>query len=183
VAVAPPAPPPAAPASGLALVGVLPGGAVFAEADGAQRRVATGREARPGLVLVRTERDRAVLRRGSEEVVLVLPQAGATAAPTPTPAALPDPGSDTRAVDAGLALALEPERGPDGGVAGWRVRALPPILARAGVQMGDLLLTVNGRSLQSPAEIANLGQEASLSATLVLGVSRGGKPLELRLER
>jgi S1-C subfamily serine protease len=49
--------------------------------------------------------------------------------------------------------------------------------------MGDLLLTVNGRSLQSPAEIANLGQEASLSATLVLGVSRGGKPLELRLER
>jgi S1-C subfamily serine protease len=96
---------------------------------------------------------------------------------------LPAPGADTGAIDSAVALALSPERDARGDLTGWRVRTPPPILAAAGVRAGDILVTVNGRALLSPADIAGIGREAAVSETLVLGLNRDGKPLELRLER
>ena len=64
------APVPAADLSQLRLHGLLASGAVIAYANGGQRLVPVGREALPGLVLIRIEQNQAVFRSAGGELRL-----------------------------------------------------------------------------------------------------------------
>ncbi len=73
-----PAPVPAAPAApaGLRLHGLLASGAVISIGGGGQRLVPVGREAAPGLTLVRVEQGHAILRGPAGEIRLGFEETG-----------------------------------------------------------------------------------------------------------
>ena len=144
---APPVAPPAD-ASALRLYGVLGGGAIIGLADGSQRYVPLGREVMPGLRLVRVEVRHAVLDSGGAEIRLgfdgVADAAGAPAQAAPAPAGEAALRQETQRYRLGLVA-----RRQNGRVTGFTVRpgVELPALARAGIEPGDTILSVNGSML------------------------------------
>jgi hypothetical protein len=171
---APAAPPPAAaPAAslpaGLILRGTLPrgdgGSAVIETADGKQRLVRVGGAVAPGVRLVGVTPRQVELAAGDRRMVLGFPDAPAESAP---PAAMPDANR--------WRLALAPVRGPDG-ISGWRISdaAAQPLLGKAGLMTGDILLEANGSPLISEEKIIELGAELAANGVLELRYTRAGK--------
>lgn len=163
---APDARPPAAPApitvDGARLQGVLGRAAVFAGADGAQRLVRVGREAAPGIVLAAVGHDHAMLARGAARLRVDLDPARD---PSPKPVSVNPVASPVRvaATDAETLryrLALAPRRA-GGRVTGFVLRpgAVPPVLARAGLRPGDVLVMVNGQTFESEEKLLGLAEE------------------------
>lgn len=139
------APPPAAPSpsmEGLRLHGVAGAGAIIGIGDGGQRFVATGREVRPGLMLVGVGVDHALLRSGGTTYRLgfdgIAAAGAASAAPADANRALSEETLRYR-------LALAPVTN-GGRVTGHVLREGTdvPALARAGIRAGDVILRVNG---------------------------------------
>lgn len=167
----PVAPPPvAASTAGLQLKGVLgyqgsPGAAIFSLPDGRQRLVAVGRDVVPGVRLDSIAVDRVTVFDGVQRLELMLPElqsAGGAAPPPPPPAPVAAAApADPRRELANYRLGLKPE-GDAQRPRGYRIAAgVPlPLLQQAGLRAGDVVLSVNGQSLDEerllelPAEIA-----------------------------
>lgn len=64
-----------------------------------------------------------------------------------------------------------------GEVTGFTIRAgsMPPVLARAGVRPGDVLVSVNGRALDSNAVVSGLSHDLAGVARADIVVERGGR--------
>ncbi|HST35908.1 MAG TPA: PDZ domain-containing protein [Allosphingosinicella sp.] len=179
---APPVPPPAD-ASQLRLYGVMGGGAVIGLADGSQRYVPLGREVLPGLTLKRLEVHHAVLDSGGTEIRLGfdgIAEAQATAAPPPGQAAQAPAGEaslrqETQRYRLGLVA-----RRQNGRVTGFIVRpgAELPTLARAGIQPGDVILSVNGSTLNEE-QMLELAWTIANSNRTEFEVERGGRRVRL----
>jgi general secretion pathway protein C len=171
---APPAAPPPPPAAtmppGLILRGTLPraggGSAVIESADGKQRLVRVGGTVAPGVRLMAVEARRVLLAAGETQVPLGFPDALAESGPAVT---MPDANR--------WRLALAPVRGP-GGITGWRITdaGAQPLLGKAGLMAGDIVLEANGTPLISEEKIIELGAELAANGALELRYTRAGKP-------
>lgn len=183
---------------GLALFGVRLGAdparstAILGNAGGSQASYAVGDLVAPGVTLASVASGHVMLSRGGAQVRVSLPNAPATAtAPAPLPAApsLPAPTA------AGASAALDPAqlmaqmglrpRLRAGQADGYTVipRGDGAMFRRAGLEPGDVLLTVNGQSL-TPERIAEIDQMLRSTPSVVVTLERGGerKTLTLQME-
>jgi type II secretion system protein C len=78
-------------------------------------------------------------------------------------------------------ITLNPLRGADGVLAGYRVSALKPdgLIARMGIRNRDILLSVNSRKIQTPEELYRTFEEACHENRLTLSVKRQNREVEL----
>jgi type II secretory pathway component PulC len=165
--------PPAAPVAttDLALTGLRTGpdgGMAIIRAGGRQYRLTPGRTLPGGLALLRTEPGRAILTGPGGEQVLAFPDAPRNSAATPSPTTIP--GGDPTP----WRLALTAVK--DGNMTmGWRLGSLSglPLLARAGLKTGDILISANGQALASEEKIIDLPQELAMNGRIDLRYRRG----------
>lgn len=173
-------------ASGLRLFAVRPaaagGSAILAERDGPQRSHAVGEDVAPGVRLAEVHADHVVLDgSGGRSELRFASATGRPAARTavaPPPAASVPAGSDGAAIDPAQLLAqagLAPVES-DGRTAGYTVipRGNGAVLRQAGLQAGDVLLSVNGQEL-TPERYAELAGELAGSASITLTYRRDGQ--------
>lgn len=186
VAAAPtPAPVPVADTSQLRLHGLLASGAVISTGNGGQRLVPVGREALPGLTLVRVEQNHAIFQSAGGEVrlgfdgIALADPSGAAAAPVPVAAGPAGQREETLRYRLGLA-----PRMAGGRVAGYTVRANVemPALARAGIRPGDVIVAVNGASFDEE-RLQELAWTIANSAEARFEVERDGRRIPLTLQR
>ena len=185
-----PSPVPAVPAppnaDGLRLFGLLGRGAVIALPDGRQSFFAIDREVRPGLKIARIEQNHVVLASAGGEVRLGFD--GATPVePAPISAgaaAPPSDGADRRRDEAmayrfGLAA-----RRANGRITGYALRpeASLPLLRRAGLRPGDVIVAVNGQTFDSDEKVLELPGEIAGSFTAEFEFERGGRRMRASLE-
>jgi general secretion pathway protein C len=182
----PMAPSPAAPpadVSQLRLNGLLATGAVIGFGDGGQRLVPVGRDALPGLTLVRVEQNHAVFRSASGEVRLGF---DGVAQATPGTGAVAAPAASGNAADREetlrYRLGLAP-RNVNGRVSGYTVRSTVemPALSRAGIRPGDVIVSVNGSNLDEE-RLQELAWNIANSGQTRFEVERGGRRLQLSLQ-
>jgi general secretion pathway protein C len=185
VAPAPAAPSvPAADPAQLKLYGLLASGAVIGFPDGAQRLVPVGRDAAPGLTLVRVEQNHAVFRSAGGEIRLgfdgiAQAQPGAPAA-GPAPVATGEAAQREETLRYRLGLA---PRMANGRVTGYTVRSNVemPALARAGIRPGDVIVSVNGSSFDEE-RLQELAWNIANSSQTRFEVERGGQRVQLTLQ-
>ncbi|HET9428833.1 MAG TPA: type II secretion system protein N [Allosphingosinicella sp.] len=189
LATAPLAPPAPAPdLSGLRLHGLTATGAIIATAGG-QRLVRLGREVVAGVTLTEVRQHHAVLSTsaglfelgllGGPHAAAVTAVATAAAAPaniSPAPAA----ARQTEVLQYRLGLA--PRRG-DGRITGFAVRpgAEMPLLRRAGLQAGDVLIGVNGQTFDSEEKVLELASEIAGAYTAEFEFERNGRRMRASL--
>jgi len=210
--IAPPPAAPAAPAGpaaavpeGLTLTGVAGSGAIFGFADGSQRFVGRGREVAPGIRLQAIRLRDVILSSTTMNYRLGL---GGTAVPiqppAPTAAAgaggpaprLVVPGAGTTPLGGPLLsqqqqselsrqfiAGLEPRR-VNGRISGWTVKPGASIgaLSQAGLQPGDVLLTVNGEAVTDAEQVAGLSQQIVNSHRVEFGFERNGQRMTRAIE-
>lgn len=188
-------PPPAAPAapsadptavSSLVLRGVLGGGpnggaAILSSADGSQRLVRVGRPVLPGVTLKEVGIRHALLSTPSGDMRLEFNKAAEfQAAPAPAAAAVaPAPGSEGRERDTlQYRIGLEPRR-QDGRISGFTIKpgAELPVLTRAGLRPGDVLVAVNGQPFESEEKVLELSNEIAGSYEAEFTFERAGRRL------
>lgn len=177
-------------ATGLKLFAVRPdaaaGSAIIAGSNGRQRSHAVGDEVAPGLVLAAVHADHVELDGGGARSVLRFESRPAApgprvAAPAPRPApslpAAEDP-KGTPLVDPAALLAQAGLRPVEAGgrVSGYTVipRGDGAVLRQAGLQAGDVLLSVNGQEL-TPERYAELAGELAGSSSITLTYRRDGQ--------
>lgn len=172
-----PAPPPASPLAAAAgndlkLAGLRTGpdgGMAIIALGGRQYRLTPGQRLPGGLTLRRTEPGRAILSGPAGEQVIAFADAPrASAGPALPPGGDPTPWR----------LALTRAGG------GWQLGRLDtlPMLARAGLRTGDILISANGQELLSEEKIIELPQELAANGQLVLQFTRNGRPQEARVK-
>ena len=186
VAAAPaPAPVPAADLSQLRLHGLLASGAVISSGNGGQRLVPVGREALPGLTLVRVEQTHAVLqgaagevRLGFDGIVQATDVSSAVTAPPPVATGAGAQREETLRYRLGLVPRIV-----GGRVTGYTVgsNVEMPALARAGIRSGDVIVAVNGRPLDE-AGLQTLASTIAAAGRILFEVERGGRRLPLALQ-
>lgn len=174
----------------LVLYGVRAGGgrgsAILAGPDGVQRSYAVGEQVAPGVKLRSVGLDHVVLDRGGAAQRLNFP------APTSPPARSPiaagpviAAAQTTGAAGRGdLAAAFQSEASLRPNVVDRRIRGylvtLTPggVLARAGLRTGDVIMSVNGTSLD-PDSLQGLPAELASRPEIAIGYERDGKPASL----
>ena len=188
---------PALPATDTAAIGTIvlrgvmgggPGGgaAIFDTPGGTQRVVRVGRDIVPGMVLREVGLRHVIATSGGGNVRLDLGKAGAQAvAPTVAPAAPAAPSAAAAGAEARAAretmqfrLGLEPVKS-GGRILGFAVKrgAALPHLAGAGLQPGDVLLSVNGSQLDQE-RLMELSWEIANSGRTDIEFMRGGKRMK-----
>lgn len=166
------------------------GSAIVADRSGMQRSYAVGDEIAPGVVLAAVHADHAILESAGRRTELRFPVAAAPTRPTAAtaPIATRMPAAQSRAdadadasapmIDPAQLLAEAGLRPVDagGGEAGYTVipRGDGAILRQAGLQAGDVLLSVNGQAL-TPERYAELGDSLAGAATITLTYRRDGQ--------
>lgn len=186
----------AAGSSQMRLFGVRAGGAgggsaIIGLADGRQVSVGVGEEVEPGLILQSVAQDHVTLARGGSITRLIFSDTPVGAAPPPpppvepqtvtpqtvSPAAVVAPASGPR-VDPARLMAQASLRPRMQGlrVNGFTVSAGGDgsALKAAGLQSGDVILAVNGTSLDSVDRIAGLRGQLSNAASAEIRFERGG---------
>ena len=175
------------------------GSAIIAGADGVQNSYVVGQEVEGGATLAGVAFDNVLIDRGGAREVLYLDQdrakaaadasqaanaqapVGAEGAMTVAPGPVPPPPAPPGAPNAGLTPAsLRAGIGFAPRAAGGQVTgvAVSPqgdgrIFRQAGLQPGDVIRTVNGQAIRSPADLARLQAQLAPGARLTLGVERG----------
>lgn len=189
---APAAPPPSL--QGLILYGVFGGGpgggAAVVGTEGRQRLVRVGRDVLPGARLKEVGLGYAVIETSTGDVRLEFNKgarpdepAAAPAAPSAEPATAPSPDPEQRKVERlEFRTGLEPHK-VDGRTTGFAVRpgARMPLLQRAGLRPGDVIVAVNGQPFQSEEKVMELSEELASSYTADIDFLRGGKPMKASL--
>ncbi|MBN1356976.1 hypothetical protein JXA40_12010 [bacterium] len=78
-------------------------------------------------------------------------------------------------------IAIQTVRGADGGLSGFRIAALKPggLPERMGLKPGDVMVSVNSRTVQTPEDIYRVFEEAVHQNRLTLMIRRGNREVEL----
>lgn len=99
------------------------------------------------------------------------------------PAAAAAPAGKGAAARGGLGATLAEASYQEIGLRGLAVRAVDPggAAARAGLQVGDLLLRADGRALAKPQELVDLVRTAPRGQVVALDLLRAGRPLRVSL--
>jgi len=184
---------PVASVDGLILYGIGGGGprgraALLGTAGGGQRMVPAGKEYRPGLRVREVGADYVLLASAAGDMRLELNRYGplveARAVPTRTLAAAPLSAAPTGSAEVlKLRLGLAPRK-TGGRITGFTLRrgADLPLLQRAGLKAGDVLVAVNGQAFESEEKVMELPQEIAGSYTTEFEYERGGKRMKSKLE-
>lgn len=168
------------------------GSAILAGADGVQQSYAVGEEVMPGVILSSVMFDHVVLTRNGVKESLFIDQSvpaenvGGEAAAAPAPSAAPASNQDgevrLNAATLRDTISVAP-RNEGGRVTGLVLTAKDDgaMLRNAGLAPGDIVVTINGRPVGSPADIA---AQLRPGAKLTLEVERGAQkiPVGLNLE-
>ena len=190
VAAPPPSPPTAAaePAPDLGqlrLHGLTASGAIIATGSG-QRLVRLGREVIPGATLETVKQHHAVLATATgrfELGFLGLAEAATVTAISPTGQATSTSPPQTRREETlQYRFGLAPRR--DGGrITGFALRsgAEMPLLQRAGLRAGDVLVSVNGQAFESEERVMELASEIAGSYTAEFEFERDGRRMKASL--
>lgn len=178
------------------------GSAIIAGEDGIQSSFSVGEEIVPGVRLAAVAFDHVLLDRGGVRESLFLDQSvpsdvAASGAMAPATPVLPPPTPEIGSVAAQAAGELSPDAvragigfAPNG--AGGRVTGLVvqprgdgAAFRAAGLQPGDIIRSVNGRSLSSPTDAAAIASQMTPGARLSFEVERGGSitPVTLFLSK
>ena len=177
--------------SQMRLFGVRAGGAgggsaIIGFADGRQVSVGLGEEVEPGLVLQSVGTDHVTLARGASITRLVFTDAPIGAAPPPPPP--PGPQVMAPPATAAVAAATGPVVDPAPLMGALRPRmqglglngftisdgADRSALAAAGLQPGDVILSVNDTDLTGPAQLATLRRQLSSATSARIRFERDG---------
>lgn len=184
---------PVASVDGLILYGIGGGGprgraALLGTAGGGQRMVPAGKEYRPGLRVREVGANYVLLASAAGDTRLELNRYGppeeARAVPTRTLAAAPPAAAPTGSAEVlKLRLGLAPRKS-GGRITGFTLRrgADLPLLQRAGLKAGDVLVAVNGQAFESEEKVMELPQEIAGSYTAEFEYERGGKRMKSKLE-
>jgi general secretion pathway protein C len=180
---------------GLSLFGVRSdgrggGSAILGTPGGAQNLFVVGDDVGGGLVLRVVAPDHVILTRAGSRVRVEFSDAVSLPAPTAAvgPVLAPAGGPVQAPRSGGLnpsqflsAAALSPTM-KDGQIAGYRVmaRGSGDALARAGLQDGDILISVDGSSL-NPERISELPDLLSKAQDVEVRFERNGQPMTTRL--
>ncbi len=176
----------------LRLFGVRSGGAgdgsaIIGLADGRQVSVGVGEEVEPGLVLKEVGQDYVTLARGLSVSRLVFSEVPVGAPPPPPPppgeqvvgpaAPASAPSVPAAAVDPPRLMAQASLRPRMQGMAikGFTVSGSGDQLAAAGLQAGDVILSVNGNELTGLDRIAALRGQLANSANAEVRFERAGQ--------
>jgi general secretion pathway protein C len=181
------APQPAAPATDLSqlrLHGLTATGAIIGTAAG-QRLIVLGREVLPGVTLQEVGQHHAVLATTSGPVELGFrgPEAagssGGAAESTTTTNAVP---VANRSEVAQYRSGLAPRR-QNGRITGFALRngSVMPMLQRAGLRPGDILIGVNGQTFDSEEKVLELAREIAGSYTAEFEFERAGRRMRASL--
>jgi len=172
---------------GLRSDGAGGGSAIIGLADGRQLSVAVGETIEPGLILHSVGSDHVVVARGGSLSRLIfseLPVGAATPPPPPpvpqTVTPTPEPASALAAVSVDPArlmteASLRP-RMQGLKINGFTVssRGDSPALTAAGLQSGDVILAINGQTLDRPDRIAALRGQLADAASAEIRFERNG---------
>ena len=177
---------------GLTLTGIAGRGAIFGAADGSQRYVPQGREIAPGVVLQAISTRYVLLAAGATNyrmsfgglpVAVGAPASVALSGPQSAANAPPAEQSrlaGLRAESAQLQSGLSP-RQVGNRISGYYVRSVSyPALQRAGVQPGDIILSVNGSEL-GPEALGELPGVIQNSSRVEFEVERGGQRIRVAI--
>lgn len=189
--IAPPAnlpPPPTGQASSLKLHGVLGhedgrGTAIIGLPDGRHLLIGTGREVLPGVRLRSLRPDAAVLSDNGHPVELALSTPETPVGPGTVPA--PSSPAAAQAREAlGYRLGLKAERSGDR-VRGYRIapNASLPLFEKAGLQAGDLVLSINGQMLDGEERLLELPAELAAASAIEIDYERAGQRAKATVER
>lgn len=176
----------------LRLFGVRSGGAgdgsaIIGLADGRQVSVGVGEEVEPGLVLKDVGQDYVTLARGLSVSRLVFSEVPVGAPPPPAPppgdqvvgpaAPASAPSAQAAIVDPSRLMAQASLRPRMQGMAikGFTVSGSGDQLAAAGLQAGDVILSVNGNELTGLDRIAALRGQLANSANAEVRFERAGQ--------
>jgi general secretion pathway protein C len=177
-------------ASQLRLFGVRAGGegggsAIIGLADGRQLSVGVGEEVEPGLVLRGVGPDFVTLARGQSLSRLTFTETPTGAAPPPPPPSTDQVVTPSPAASAGavvdpqrlMAQASLRPRIQGLGVNGFTVSSAGNAseLRAAGLQVGDVILSVNGTALNSPQAIGALRGQLADAPSAELQYERNGE--------
>ena len=168
-----------------ASAGAIPGGAIIGLPDGQQISVSVGEPVMPNVVLVAVGFDYAeVDRQGTRQRLFMdqdkppetLGTGGASAAPQIAATSTPT----VEAVRA--AVSFSPRQSPTG-LTG--ITVMPggdqATFAAIGFRSGDVIVAVNGATIASASDLAQLQQSLAPGASLSLTVDRGGQQVPITL--
>jgi general secretion pathway protein C len=169
------------------------GSAIIGGPDGRQGSFVVGEEVAPGVILRAVAADHVTLARGGASRRLDFAEPSSTPPPMPAsagvgtlmPPAPPAPAQESAgAVDPKqfLAAASLTPRTVNGQTSGYRLagRGKAEVLARAGLQDGDVLLAVEGSPLNAE-RLSELPELLAQSQEVELRFERGGQILTTRL--
>jgi general secretion pathway protein C len=166
------------------------GSAILGTADGAQSLYVRGEDVGGGLMLHVVAQDHVILTRGGSRIRLEFSDSPSTTpvstassgmvlAPATAPAQVPSSGLGPSQFLS--AVALSPAM-KDGRLTGYRVmgRGRGEALARAGLQDGDVLISVDGSNL-NPERVSELPDLLSKAEDVEVRFERNGQPMTTRL--
>ncbi len=175
---------------GLRSDGAGGGSAIIGLGDGRQVSVGVGETVEPGLVLQSVGPDHVVLARGTSLSRLVFTELPMGVAPPPPPPPGPQtvtpPPAPAPAPAVAAGPAVDPARllaqaGLRPRMRGMRMDGFTvsgggdgSVLRAAGLRAGDVILAVNGQSLDSPERIAALRGELANTTSAEIRFERGG---------
>lgn len=175
----------------LQLYGIRSGGAqasaILGPPGGAQTLYMIGQQAPDGVTLVEVSQDHVVILQGATRRRIGFPVASSGLAAQAAPAAPAPLAGETQADVTGAqlmaALALAP-RQREGRISGYTVTPRgaqgAAVLARAGLQAGDVLLTLDGSELNRE-RMSELPEILAAATHVDLTLERGGQTLTTRL--
>ncbi len=137
--------------------------AILSTPDGVQSSFGVGEEIMPGVRLAIVREDGVTIERNGQREQIFLDQSVPAANATPA-------ATSASATGAGFAPRLV-----NGQVSGFTVSAPPPALQAAGVQAGDVVVSVNGAGLTSVADAQALATGLTPGTTVQIQVERTGR--------
>lgn len=176
------------------------GSAIISGPDGQQASYGPGQTLAPGVTLAALGRDSAVLSGPGGPVRLELGAEPAPAQPPAAPAGLASPvftappvasigagsGPASAAVNVSelMSQAVLQPRTQNGRMNGVTLsaRGRAPTLQQAGLQPGDVLLSVNGRALDSAERQSEITRELATSAQAEIQFERNGRIMTTRIQ-